>query len=88
MIRPYPQYTAGMPLILSFDPDTSVMHYEYTPRNTSAKTEIYVPTHIHYSGGYQVMTEDVTNIQYTEGGKRLIIDEDPTVTNVVIDITP
>jgi endoglycosylceramidase len=88
LIRPYPQYTAGIPTALSFDPDASVMYYEYVPRNTSARTEIYVPTHIHYPNGYSVTAKGAADIQVTENGRRLLIEEAPGACKVIVEIVP
>lgn len=52
--RTYPQATAGIPLALSFDPDTGAFTYRYTPRNAGAPTEIFVPVALHYPDGYTV----------------------------------
>jgi endoglycosylceramidase len=50
--RTYPQATAGIPVELSFNPDTAEFSYRYTPRaSATAPTEIYVPA-LHYPQGY------------------------------------
>ncbi len=58
--RTYPQATAGIPVAMSFDPDTAVFSYRYTPRSTAtAPTEIYVPS-LHYPQGYVVEVSGAT----------------------------
>lgn len=52
--RTYPQATAGIPVELSFDPDTAEFNYRYTPHVADRPTEIYVPVAVHYPGGYHV----------------------------------
>lgn len=52
--RTYPQATAGVPLALSFDPQTAEFVYRYTPRPATAPTEIFVPVALHYPDGYRV----------------------------------
>src|SRR6185295_8296986 len=52
--RTYPQATAGIPVSLSFDPDTAAFDYKYTPRAAAGPTEIYVPVALHYPQGYKV----------------------------------
>lgn len=58
--RPYPEWTAGTPVSLSFDPDSGEMRYRYTttlPEGRVARadllTEIRIPK-VQYPGGYKV----------------------------------
>ncbi len=52
--RTYPQFTAGTPTALSFDPDSGAFSYSYTPRAAAGPTQIYVPLSLHYPNGYSV----------------------------------
>ena len=52
--RAYPQFTAGTPTALSFDPDSGAFSYSYTPRSAGGPTQIYVPLALHYPKGYSV----------------------------------
>ncbi|HKY91166.1 MAG TPA: cellulase family glycosylhydrolase [Nevskiaceae bacterium] len=52
--RTYPQATAGVPVELSFDPETAEFHYRYVPRAADGPTEIFVPVSVHYPDGYAV----------------------------------
>ena len=58
--RTYPQFTAGTPLALSFDPVTGDFSYRYTPKAASGPTEIYVPVALHYPNGYDVTVTGAT----------------------------
>lgn len=54
LVRTYPQATAGIPLAMSFDPDSGEFSYRYEPRAAQGLTEIYVPLALHYPQGYQL----------------------------------
>ena len=54
LVRTYPQATAGVPVSLSFDPDTGLMRYRYRPRRATAPTEIFLSP-LHYPDGYEVV---------------------------------
>lgn len=58
--RSYPQATAGIPLALSFDPDTGAFSYRYAPRAATGPTEIFVPVALHYPNGYSVELSGAT----------------------------
>jgi len=84
--RAYPQYTAGIPQKLSFDPDTGRMAYRYTPRRSSAKTELFVPLEVHYPWGYRLQAEGVESVEIAEDGRRLIVTEQEGACEVKLHI--
>jgi endoglycosylceramidase len=51
--RTYPEAVAGRPVSFDYSPATDVFHLAYAPNHRlSAPTVIFVPTQIHYPGGY------------------------------------
>lgn len=88
LIRSYPQYTAGIPQQLSFDPDSAVMNYRYVPRRSGARTEVYVPTQIHYPNGYSFDAQGVEDVEVVENGRRLLITEQAGACEVSLRIDP
>ncbi len=57
----YPEATAGRPTSLSFNPTSGAFHYTYVPdHHVGAPTVIFVPTQIHYPGGYCARTSGAT----------------------------
>jgi len=64
LARPYPQATAGTPVSLQFDPQTRVMHYQYTPSASPHPTVVYVPPLL-YTSGYSL--ESSSNLEVGEG---------------------
>ena len=51
--RTYPEAIAGIPRSMSFDPTTGAFHLAYRPdHSVHAPTVIFVPTQLHYPGGY------------------------------------
>jgi endoglycosylceramidase len=51
--RTYPQAVAGRPISYDYSPDTDVFHLAYAPNHRiHAPTVIFVPTEVHYPGGY------------------------------------
>ncbi|HEY6474556.1 MAG TPA: cellulase family glycosylhydrolase, partial [Acidimicrobiales bacterium] len=51
--RTYPQAVAGRPISYDYSPDTDVFHLAYAPNHRiHAPTVIFVPTQVHYPGGY------------------------------------
>ena len=51
--RTYPQAVAGRPISYDYSPETDVFHLAYTPNHhVHAPTVIFVPTEVHYPGGY------------------------------------
>ena len=84
--RAYPQYTAGIPTSLSFDPGNGQMAYHYTPRKAGANTEIFAPIDVHYPWGYKLTATGVERIHIEDGGRRLRIEEQPGACQVSIQI--
>lgn len=85
--RTYPQATAGIPVALSFDPDTAEFNYQYTPRAASAPTEIYVPVALHYPQGYLVAVSGAT-ITSAPNAPRLVLQNTAGATEVNVTVTP
>ena len=55
LARTYPIAVAGTPLTMSFAPSTGVFHLVYrTKAKVRADTVVFVPTRVHYRGGYCV----------------------------------
>jgi len=51
--RTYPVAIAGRPTLLSFDPTSGIFQLAYAPdHRIQAPTVIFVPTQVHYPGGY------------------------------------
>lgn len=71
--RTYPQFTAGTPLALSFNPDTAEFNYRYRPRPARGPTEIYVPVALHYPQGYRVEVSGAS-VHSAENAPRLILE--------------
>ncbi|MEQ1439018.1 cellulase family glycosylhydrolase [Fontimonas sp. SYSU GA230001] len=84
--RTYPQATAGVPLALSFDPDTAEFQYRYTPRAATAPTEIFVPVALHYPNGYQVEVSGAT-LRSAANAPRLLLDNLTGATEVSVRVT-
>jgi endoglycosylceramidase len=84
--RTYPQATAGIPLELSFDPDTAAFNYRYTPRAATAPTQIYVPVALHYPQGYTVQVTGAT-VQSAPNAPRLLLANNPGATEVTVSVT-
>ncbi|HUP92888.1 MAG TPA: cellulase family glycosylhydrolase [Solimonas sp.] len=83
--RTYPQATAGIPLELSFDPDSAEFHYRYQPRAAQGPTEIFVPAALHYPQGYTV---EVTGACLVPTGdpRRVLLQNEAGATEVVVTI--
>ncbi len=84
--RTYPQATAGIPVALSFNPDTAEFSYRYTPRAASGPTEIYVPVALHYPQGYTVQVTGAT-VQSVPNAPRLLLANSPGATEVTVTVT-
>lgn len=85
LARTYPQYTAGIPQELNFDPENGDFYYCYTPREASAPTVVYVPTHVHYPDGYE-LTINGGDLIRVEEERWLHIENHPNVSEVTITI--
>lgn len=70
--RAYPQATAGVPLEMSFNPDTAEFAYRYAPRIASAPTEIYVPVQLHYPAGYETQVSGARVISVPDSARLLL----------------
>ncbi len=84
--RTYPQATAGIPVSLSFNPDTGEFIYRYTPRTATAPTEIYVPVTLHYPQGYQVTASGAT-VRSAPNAPRLVLENESGATEVSVSVT-
>jgi len=84
--RTFPQYTAGIPVALSFDPDTAEFRYRYTPRAASAPTEIYVPVTLHYPQGYLATVGGAT-ITSQPNAPRLLLQNNTGASEVSVTVT-
>lgn len=86
--RTYPQATAGIPVALSFDPDTAEFSYRYTPRaSATMPTEIYVPVALHYPQGYLATVSGAT-ITSAPDAPRLLLKNMAGATEVSVTVTP
>jgi hypothetical protein len=59
VVRPYPRYTSGKPVKLSFDLNTAILEYRYTSETKVGDTELFIPTP-HYPKGIEVKLSDGT----------------------------
>ncbi len=84
--RTYPQYTAGTPLALSFNPDTAEFNYRYTPRAAGGPTEIYVPVALHYPNGYDLVVSGARVVS-PSGAARLMLENETGAGEVTVRIT-
>jgi hypothetical protein len=57
VVRPYPRFTSGTPLKLSFNPASTVFEYRYVSGALSGDTELFIPTP-HYPKGIDVKLSD------------------------------
>ncbi len=57
VVRPYPRFTSGAPVKLSFNPTTSFFEYRYTSGTKAGDTELFIPTP-HYPKGIDVKLSD------------------------------
>ncbi|HUP91174.1 MAG TPA: cellulase family glycosylhydrolase [Solimonas sp.] len=81
--RTYPQATAGIPVSMTFDPDTGAFAYRYTPRAATAPTEIFVPVELHYPQGYAVEVSGGA-VRSAPGASPLVIENLPGATEVTV----
>lgn len=86
LVRPYPQATAGIPLALSFDPDSGEFSYRYAPRKSRAPTEIYIPIALHYPQGYSLEMQGA-QVQGSADPERLRLRALPEAGEVTVRIT-
>jgi endoglycosylceramidase len=84
--RSYPQYTAGIPLELTFDPGSAEFHYRYAPRPAGGPTEVYLPVALHYPDGYTVEISGA-RIASGAGTSRLVLENLPGAAEVSLGIT-
>jgi hypothetical protein len=70
VVRPYPRYTSGIPLMLRFDPKTADFEYRYASTTRTGDTELFIPTP-HYPRGIEVKLSD-GNYDYLPEEQRLI----------------
>lgn len=83
--RTYPQATAGIPLELTFDPDSGEFLYRYRPRAAGAPTEIHVPVSLHYPDGY-VLEVSGARLASPAGAARVLLHNEPRATEVQVRI--
>lgn len=83
--RTYPQATAGIPVSLSFDPDSAVFEYRYTPRTAGGPTEIFVPVALHYPDGYSVTVSGARVTSAADAGL-LTLENEAGATEVVVRV--
>lgn len=84
--RTYPQTTAGIPVSLSFDPDTAVFNYRYTVRATAGPTEIHIPA-LHYPSGYQVQVSGARVVS-APNARLLKLENTGCSGEVTVSVTP
>lgn len=84
--RCYPQATAGIPLELSFDPDSGAFSYRYTPRAAGGPTEIYVPVALHYPRGYAVSVSGARVVSAPDASP-LLLENSAGSTQVQVQIS-
>jgi len=85
--RSYPQATAGIPLALSFDPDTAAFQYRYTPRALGVPTEIFIPVALHYPNGYSVTVSGARQISAADA-PLLLLENLDGATEVSVSVVP
>lgn len=83
--RPYPQATAGVPLALSFDATSGAFSYRYTPRATTAPTNIYLPA-LHYPQGYKLTLVGARQL-LASNTEHLLIENLPGAAEVSVTIS-
>ena len=86
LARTYPQYTAGVPTALSFDPDTGAFSYSYVPRAAGGPTEIYVPLAEHYPKGYTVSVSGA-KVTSAANAATLVLENVDGATAVTVSLT-
>jgi len=86
LVRTYPQATAGIPLALSFDPDSGAFRYRYQPRAARGPTQIYVPLALHYPNGYEVTVSGARVVSQPDAGM-LELENLEGATEVVIEVS-
>ncbi|HUZ08689.1 MAG TPA: cellulase family glycosylhydrolase [Acidimicrobiales bacterium] len=87
LARTYPQAIAGQPTSLSFDPVTGAFHLAYVPdRSIRAPTVIFVPTQVHYPGGYCARASGGTVVSKS-GSELLKVVNGPTGGTVSVGVT-
>jgi len=84
--RAYPQYTAGIPLELHFDPADAAFVYRYQVRAAGGPTEIYVPR-LHYPRGYTVEVSGARVLSATDASQ-LMLENLPGATEVRVQLAP
>ncbi len=82
--RTYPQFTAGTPTALSFDPVSGAFSYSYTPRTAGGPTQIYVPLSLHYPNGYSVT---VSGAQVTSAPNAALLTLENTAGATTVKVT-
>ncbi len=86
--RTYPQAVAGRPISYDYSPDTDVFHLAYAPNHhIHAPTVIFVPTEVHYPGGYcarvsggrvtSATGSDVLDVQNGRRGSLVTVSVEP-----------
>lgn len=83
--RTYPQATAGLPLAFSFDPETALFQFRYTPRAARAPTQIHVPAALHYPQGFAVSVEGA-RVSSAPGASPLLLENLPGAAEVRVAI--
>lgn len=86
--RPYAEAVAGTPTSTSFDPATAVFHLAYRPgRRAGAPTVVFVPTTLHYPGGYCARATGAT-VTSAPGSRLLTVRNDRHTGSVHVTVTP
>jgi hypothetical protein len=70
VVRPYPRFTSGTPVKLSFNPASGLMEYRYISGTKNGDTELFVPT-LQYPHGIEVELSD-GSYKYLRDEQRLI----------------
>ncbi|MBI3171121.1 MAG: cellulase family glycosylhydrolase [Hydrocarboniphaga effusa] len=83
--RTYPQFTAGIPLALTFNHDSAEFNYRYQPRTAGGPTEIYVPVTLHYPQGYRVEASGAS-IRSGENAPLLILENSTGASEVTVHV--
>ena len=84
LVRTYPQATAGIPTVLSFDPDSGDFSYTYTPRPAAGPTEIFVSP-LHYPHGYRIEVIGAT-VTSPPGAHLVTLRNLPGATEVAVHV--
>ena len=86
--RPYPEAVAGRPTLVSSDPSTGAFDLAYVAnRAVRAPTVVYVPTDLHYPGGYCARATGARVVS-PSGSTLLRVVNDARAKQVTVSVVP